>query len=163
MKVKSILLGLIIGVVLLMFLVFGSKLIYENPRYENYCDYSKINITENPGAYNECSLKYDYANENYSQKMFIFSLIIGVLIIIGSAVFIEISSVSGGLMLGSLMFIIYGTGSYWRYMDDWTRFIILGLALFALIYIGYWLNNKENKKGVKNGKRKTFRRNKRRN
>jgi hypothetical protein len=52
-------------------------------------------------------------------------------------------SVSGRLMLGSLFFVIYGTGSYWRYMDDFIRFIILGLALGILIFIGYKISNKK--------------------
>jgi len=49
-------------------------------------------------------------------------------------------------MLGSLVFIIYGTGRYWNYMDDLMRFIILGISLGILIYIAYWISKK---KGVK--------------
>jgi hypothetical protein len=158
-----VLLGIIIGVVLLMFLVFGTKLIYDTPNYEDYCDYGKYLPTDNmsdseikiQNEYsNECNKNYDITNENYSKKMFILSLIVGVLIIVSSAVFININSISGGLMFGSLMFVVYGTGSYWRYMNDWVRFIVLGIALGVLIYVGYWLGNRDDKKikGVK-GKR----------
>jgi hypothetical protein len=155
MKIKLVLLGVIIGVVLLMFLVFGTKLIYDSPEYEDYCDYNKYiptgNLTDSEMKmqneyYAECTENYDAANENYSKNMFILSLIVGVLIIIGSAVFIDLATVSGGLMFGSLMFLIYGTGSYWRYMNDWTRFFVLGVALGILIYVGYWLGNREGKK-----------------
>jgi hypothetical protein len=154
MKIKEVLLGIIIAVVLLMFLVFGSKLVYDSPEYEDYCDYSRINVSENNGYYQECSEGYDSARENYSKKMFILSLIVGVIVIVGSAVFININSVSGGLMFGSLMFVIYGTGSYWQYMNDWVRFVILGLALGVLIYVGYWLSSRESKGKNKKSKRK---------
>ena len=45
-------------------------------------------------------------------------------------------------MFGSLMFIIYGTGRYWR-------FIIPGIALVVFIYIGYKVSAKAAKKGRK--------------
>lgn len=150
MKIKEVLLGLIIAVVFLMFLVFGSKLIYENPNYEDYCNYSKIYEKNDTVLQNqlsqECTQKYDSANENYSKRMFVFSIIVGILIVIGSAVFIESLVVSGGLMFGSLMFLIYGTGSYWRYMNDWTRFVILGVALGTLIYVSYRIGDKNRNK-----------------
>lgn len=153
MKIKEVLIGLIIGIVLLMFLVFGAKLIYEAPSYENYCNYTKIYETNNTAIQNqlsqECNSKFEIANEDYSKNLFILSIVISLMIIVGSAVLININSISGGLMLGSLMYLVYGTGSYWRYMNDWIRFAILGFALVILIYVGYWLNNKENKKRSK--------------
>ena len=90
-----------------------------------------------------CRLDYEKADESYSKNMFIITLVIGVIIIAISSLLIEISSVSGGLMLGSLFFIVYGTGRYWRFMNDWLRFIILGIALAVLIYLGYKIANKK--------------------
>jgi RsiW-degrading membrane proteinase PrsW (M82 family) len=155
MKIKEVLLGIIIGVIFLMFCVFGTKLIYEIPKYDDYCNLSKfspaINISNaseiqiQDNYYNECTNKYELANKNYSKNMFIISLIIGLLIIIFSVIFIEINSVSGGLMFGSLMFIIYGTSRYWNYMDDLLRFIILGISLGVLIYIAYLINKRNSK------------------
>lgn len=144
--------GVIIGVVLLMFLVFGAKLIYESPEYNDFCDWKiyEKNLTEQNKVSEECTEKYDSAREIFSKKMFLLSLIVGVLIIVSSAIFVDINTISGGTMFGSLMFIIHGTGSYWRYMDDLARFIILGVALGVLIYLGYWIN----KKGDKKSKRK---------
>jgi hypothetical protein len=168
MKLKEILLGIIIAVIFLMFCVFGTKLIYDAPKYEDYCDYSKINpvSTDKPmndsqiqaqqEAYNECSKAYDVANKDYSKNMFIISLILGILVIIISVVFINVNSISGGLMLGSIIFVIYGTGRYWSYMDDFTRFIILAVVLGILIYLASWANKKMDKENQidKNKKRK---------
>lgn len=150
MKIKFVLLGVIIGVVLLMFLVFGAKLIYEKPNYENYCDYQKINEKNDTAIqaqmYGECAENYDSATEIYSKKMFILSLIVSLIVIAGSAIFININSISGGLMFGGLMFLIYGTASYWNYMNDLWRFVILGIALGVLIYVGYFLGKRERNK-----------------
>lgn len=176
MKIKEVLLGIIIAVVFLMFCVFGTKLIYDAPEYEKYCDYSKINaptaydktnlsqaeLQEQQEEYNkiyeECSKEYELANKNYSKNMFIISLVFGLLVIIICTIWIDIGSISGGLMFGSLMFIIYGTGRYWEYMDDLLRFIILGIALAILIYVAYWINKrtskKENKQNKKNSKKR---------
>jgi len=93
-----------------------------------------------------CNLDFEKANEAYSKNLFIISVIISVIAIAIAAFFFSVEAVSGGLMFGSLMFLIYGTGNYWRYMNDWLRFIILGIALIVLIYIGYKIANKESKK-----------------
>ena len=90
-------------------------------------------------------------------KMFIISLIFGILVIVGRTIFISTNSISRGLMFGSLMFIIYGTGRYWNYMDDLVRFIILSIALVVLIYVSYWTSKKMkdgNKRTRKSEKRK---------
>jgi hypothetical protein len=167
MKVKEILLGIIIAVIFLMFCVFGTKLIYDAPKYEDYCDYSKINpiATDKPlndselqaqqEAYAECSKLYEAANKDYSKNMFIISLIFGIIVIIISTIFIEVISISGGLMLGSIIFVIYGTGRYWNYMDDLTRFVILAIALGILIYLAYWTSKKMNGKDRNNKNKKS--------
>jgi hypothetical protein len=171
MKIKEWLLGIIIAVVFLMFCVFGTKLIYDTPKYEDYCDYSsmnsptaydKMNLNDSElqaqqeaqnKIYQECSGRYDLANKNYSKNLFIISLVFGLVVIIICTIWIDINSISGGLMFGSLMFIIYGTSRYWNFMDDLLRFIILGVALINLIYVAYWVNKRASK-NVKKKKRK---------
>jgi hypothetical protein len=173
MKIKEILLGIIIAVIFLMICVFGTKLIYDTPKYEDYCNYSKINAIPTAldktnlsqaelqaqsiaqqAEYDACSKAYDAANKDYSKKMFIISLIFGILVIIISTVFIEVNSISGGLMLGSIIFVIYGTARYWSYMDDLTRFILLCVVLGILIYLAYWASKKMDNKGVINRNKK---------
>ena len=158
MKIKEIILGIAIAIIFLMFCVFGTKLIYDEPKYEDYCDYQEfsetdyINESYYTQVYRECSDKYNEANKDYSKKMFIISLIFGILVIVGCTIFISTNSISGGLMFGSLMFIIYGTGRYWNYMDDLVRFIILSIALVVLIYVSYWTSKKMKYKTKKTGK-----------
>ena len=152
MKMKEVLLGVVIGIVLLMFLVFGTKLIYEAPDYGAYCNYEdvsqvKVNDSSPPqNSYEECYSEYDLARGKYSSTLFLFSLILGILLIVGAAMFIETGSISGGVMFGSIMFVIYGTSSYWEYMDDWVRFGVLGVSLAILIYVSDLMKKKEKKR-----------------
>jgi hypothetical protein len=165
-RIKEILLGIAIAIIFLMFCVFGTKLLYDAPKYEDYCDYSKLNpistektlddsqTQEQQEMYTLCSEQYELANKNYSKNMFIISLIFSVLLIAFCTIFINVISISGGLMLGSIMFMVYGTGRYWNYMDNLMRFAILGIALVFLIYIAYWASkkmNNQNKKIKKSG------------
>ena len=173
MNIKNIIIGLIIAVVFVMFAAYGTNLIYDSPDYEDYCrseipyPYDE-NITQeicegrngtwNPQEiqcikapcpqgycdyYSKCQQGYEVSNRAYAQNLFIISIIVSLIVIIISAFLISVASVSGGLMFGALMYLIYGTARYWGYMDDWMRFIILGVALAVLIYIGYRLARKE--------------------
>jgi len=47
------------------------------------------------------------------------------------------ASVSSGLMGGGILAIIYGTMRYWSDLPDFGRFIILGITLIILIWLGY--------------------------
>lgn len=194
MEVKNILLGLLIAVIFLMFYVYGTKLVYNAPVHEKFCNVSypypegisgkvcntsldlqmRVNNCYNAQGipryeYDSdgcgknitcdfCNRDFERANKEYTKNLFLISLILGVITIIIPVVIIKISAVSGGLMLGSLLFIIYGTAGYWGFMEDFFRFIILGVVLFILIGLAYWLarrnmdKKKESKK--KNRKRK---------
>lgn len=178
-NIKNLILGIIIAFVFLFFSVYGTKLVYTEPKYENFCNYTYvypekariINCTEKPEVviktqdcfnkrgnaipvYDEngcqkdikcdyCQIDYDKADEKYSKGLFLISIIFSIIIIAVSALLINVGSVSSGLMFGSLMFIIYGSARYWRFMNDWMRFIILGIALVVLIYVGYRMARKE--------------------
>lgn len=135
-----------------MFCAYGVNLLYDAPEYDNYCDdrpyivdknLTQQEINEKNQYYKECQEEYELKNENYSKNLFIISLVFSLIIITISTFVINVSSVSGGLMLGSLFFIIYGTGRYWRYMNDWIRFILLGVVLIILIYLGFRIAKKK--------------------
>jgi uncharacterized membrane protein len=183
MNVKNLLLGIVISVIFVMFFVYGTKLVYEEPKYEDYCNYSyyypekTVNCSFNAELQKEmqdcvnqrgnvryeydsngceksltcdlCGLEYEEASKNYSKNLFLISLIIGIIVIAVSVIFIKVSAVSGGLMLGSLFFIIYGTSRYWEFMEDVLRFVILGLTLFILIWLAYYIARNENRKFLK--------------
>lgn len=83
-----------------------------------------------------CQENYDKARNIYFRNVFIISGIVGIIVIVVGAV-LHLTSVSAGLFGGGVLTIIYGTMNYWSELADWARFIILGIALAVLIYLGY--------------------------
>lgn len=188
MNIKNLLLGIVIAVIFLMFFVYGTKLVYDEPQYDKFCNQTYyypekiVNCSFNSelqkqmtDCYNQrgipryeyddngcekslicdlCSLNYDDANKNYSKNLFLISLIVSLIVITISVILIKVSAVSGGLMLGSLFYIIYGTARYWEFMEDVLRFVILGLALVILIWLAYYLARREKKENKKLPKKK---------
>lgn len=83
-----------------------------------------------------CSIDFSNARNVYFRNVFIISGIVGIAAIIIGAV-LQMASVSAGLFGGGVLTILYGTTNYWSELADWSRFIILGIALAVLIYLGY--------------------------
>ena len=95
-----------------------------------------------------CNRDYQTARNIYFRNVFIISGIIGIIVIVIGAI-LNLTSVSAGLFGGGVLTIIYGTVNYWSELADWARFIILGIALVVLIYLGYRLFGRRSPEGRK--------------
>ncbi len=84
-----------------------------------------------------CNNEFTTANEKYNRLVFIISGILGLLCVIIGGVALKMESVSAGIMGGGILTIIYGTLRYWGNLEDIGRFIVLGIILAVLIFIGY--------------------------
>lgn len=98
-----------------------------------YCNYD----------YTACTDEWDSAQEKYFRKIFLSALPLGIAIILAGALIMSLESVSAGLMLGGVGLIVYGTGTYWRFTDDWLKFVLSLAGLVILIFAAYWFNKKE--------------------
>src|SRR3989338_1515409 len=97
---------------------------------QGYCD-----------LYYYCSQEFSKVNEKYNRNVFIIATGIGIIaLIVGVA--LNLASVSAGLMGGGILSILYGTIRYWSDLPDYGRFIILGITLAILIWLGYKRINK---------------------
>tara|TARA_Y100000294_G_C8508545_1_gene317738 strand:- start:113 stop:313 length:201 start_codon:yes stop_codon:yes gene_type:complete len=45
-------------------------------------------------------------------------------------------------MGGGVGIILYGVGAFWRFADDWLKFILSLIGLIAVIILSYWFNSK---------------------
>lgn len=112
---------------------------YENGTQELRCEPTGIIQEYISGQCNinyYCQQEFQKENENYNQIIFIVSLIIGTLII-GGGIILQSPTVASGLMGGGALILIVGIMRYWQYSTDILRFIILGIALAILIWLGY--------------------------
>jgi len=112
-----IILAVIIAVFFLMFLIFGTKLVKPAPEYGKYCDIeTRPVLVEKNGSelaedyvkMQECQEEYESNLKVYSNNLFLFTIIFVVLVVAISLLLLKNEAVVGGLLLGSLMFLIWG-------------------------------------------------------
>ncbi|MCH8003375.1 MAG: hypothetical protein IH934_01990 [Nanoarchaeota archaeon] len=83
-----------------------------------------------------CRGEFDDVREVYNRNVFIVATGIGIIALIAGFA-LKLASVSSGIMGGGILTIIYGTIRYWSDLPDFGRFIILGITLIILIWMGY--------------------------
>ncbi len=83
-----------------------------------------------------CNKEYRDVLDVYNRNVFIIAVIIGIVTLIVGLT-LQIPSASSGLMGGGILSIVYGIIRYWSALHDYGRFIILGIALGVLIWLGY--------------------------
>jgi len=157
-------LAIAIAVVFTMFVYFGISTFYKEPKYDDYCkpELNSIYINSSQecekagGLWNAnnyypkreagmvegycdvqytCRKQYDEVNNEYRKNVFVFAVAFGVIALVGG-IFVQISSVSAGLMGGGIVTMIWGTMQYWDRLGDAIRFVILGIVLAILIWVG---------------------------
>ncbi len=144
--VKKWLLAVAIAIVFAMFVNYGVSTFYKAPEFKDFspddCPEGRYPLPmEEKETYRaECD---EWANEEfravedrYETNVFIALVILGVMgLILG--VLLKLEAVSTGLLLGGLMTLLFATMRYWARLFDYARFIILGVVLVILIWIGY--------------------------
>lgn len=90
-----------------------------------------------------CYKLLDEANKVYSRNVFLIALPLGILIIVLGAYLFSLEAVGVGLMAGGAGTLIYGSGGYWRYADNWLKFVLSLVGLVALIIFAYWFNSSD--------------------
>ena len=165
-NIKEKLLSIAIAIVLVFFIAYGINTFYPQPDYSDFCDEDKPykpNITQQEcldmgGKWTEervprvegqpettgycdqdytCRQQFEDAREAYNKIVFIISGILGLAAVLIGGIVLKLESVSTGVMGGGILTIIYGTLRYWGQLEDIGRFLILGIILAVLIFIGY--------------------------
>ena len=88
-----------------------------------------------------CRMEFDEANEKHSKKVFYTALPIGIIVIAIGAFIFGLEAVGAGLMGGGVGIILYGVGAFWRFADDWLKFVLSLIGLIAVIWFAYWFNS----------------------
>lgn len=83
-----------------------------------------------------CRKDYEKASNAQQDKAFMITVISGLIFLIAGIV-LKVESVSLGLLLGGILNLFVGTVSYWGRFQNAIKFIILGIILVILIWIGY--------------------------
>ena len=161
MKIKRMLVILGIAFIFALFVGYGIEVFDSSPKYEDFCSRDLFDIKNESeclaqggewredlgvpksvdgagfcGEPKECYNQLNDAREKQSKTVFIVALVVGVLTVVLSF-FLKKEEVGAGLLGGSILLILYGTIRYWEFANNVIKFVLLGVALAVLIWIGY--------------------------
>jgi len=105
--------------------------------------FDKLNQCEIILSGKNCYDLYDNAQEEYSKKVFLIALPLGIIVIALGALVFGLESVGAGLMGGGVGIILYGVGAFWRFADDWLKFVLSLAGLILLIWFAYWFEKRK--------------------
>jgi len=108
------------------------------------------------GTCDDCKIEYDDERDIHSRNIFIVSLIIGIITVIGGFSILKIEPVGSALVGSGIWAIFFGTVSNWRNFGASIRFVLLFIVLVVLIWIAIKVNT-ERKRGGLFGWRKKVR------
>src|SRR3989344_2564316 len=140
-NIKNIIFGITIFILTIAVAVYGISTLYgESPKYDDY---------------SPCQKEFEAAEKVYYKKVFLTALPLGIIIIIAGALIFGLEFVGAGIMAGGVGIIIYGVINYWRFTDDWLKFILSLIGLIIVIWFAYYANKKwHNLKDIKISKKK---------
>ncbi len=165
MDKKKFLLTFAIAVIFAFFVGYGIEVFHDTPEYKDFCpevydinnekdcleadgqwsdEGASVEKSEVPvsvkGRFchnkHDCNKGYNDLNDKHDLIVFIVSMIVG-LIAIGFGIYLKKDAISTGVLAGGVLTLLYGTIRYWRHADDILKFVLLGIALAVLIYLGY--------------------------
>lgn len=181
MSLKNVVIGIAIIILTISVAVYGINTFYNSPEYSDFCDEFKTpEIIETQerceeiggqwssyggprpvgGAENYCDRdftcrgEYDDSREKYSRTLFLITLPLGIAIIALGALIFGLEAVGAGLMGGGVGIILWGVGGFWRFADDWLKFLLSLIGLVVLIWLAYYFNKKFDKKRKRKKKKR---------
>lgn len=168
MSLKNVVIGIAIIILTISVVITGINIFLDKPEYSDFCDEFKtpevINNSEqceaiggqwNPdigprsvGSEGYCDRDFtcrqegEVAREKYSRTFFLITLPLGIAIIALGALVFGLEAVGAGLMGGGVGIILWGVGGFWRFADDWLKFLLSLVGLVILIWLAYYFNKK---------------------
>ena len=175
MKIKEIVLGIAIIVLTIFVTFYGINTLFPKPEYNTYCPEvrtqefidTQARCLEVGGKWTEdgyprpadgknitgycdvdytCRQEFDAAMKLRSRNVFFIALPLGVAIIALGAFIFGLEAVGAGLMGGGIGTLIYGSGAYWPYSENWIRFLISLIGLVLIIWLAYYFNKRFRKR-----------------
>jgi hypothetical protein len=84
-----------------------------------------------------CRKEHQTALNLYNRNVFIVLVVLGAVSVALGIFFSAVAAISSGFLYGGLLSFLIGTTRYWSNMDEYLRFIILGIVLAALVWVGW--------------------------
>src|SRR3989338_5451463 len=161
MEIKTKLLAIAIALLFALFVGYGIEVFHDIPPYNElyrfttsesciqaggmWQEYPEPQPVGGPTGYCQTppNKEYDYqqVSQQHDKVVFIVPLVVGVIGII-AGVLLKKEAIGPGFIGGGILLILYGSIRYWPYASDWLKFILLGVALAIVVWVGYKLVDK---------------------
>ena len=176
MGLKNNIMAIAIIILTISVVVYGVNVFYDGPEYLDFCSEFKTaeiietaerceeiggswNVGISPRVVGEkegycdrdftCRNNYEDARETYSRNIFLIALPLGIAIIALGALAFGLEFVGAGIMGGGVGIILWGVGGFWRFADDWLKFILSLIGLVVVIWLAHYVNKRLEGKGKK--------------
>ncbi|MBI4438411.1 hypothetical protein HY640_00600 [Candidatus Woesearchaeota archaeon] len=104
---------------------------------KGYIQYKYDSVGCPTKAYCEtCQYSFQQVHDKYESNVFFILVVVGVTSLVAGLA-INVQSVGTGLLIGGIISILVGTIRNWSNLADIAKFVILGILLAILIFIGY--------------------------
>lgn len=100
--------------------------VVERGGFEPYCDEQF-----------ECRRAFEDRMEAYRRNVFVVWIVAGFAALLAGQLIGASSAVSSGLTFGGVVSFVVGAVGYWSDMDEIVRFVLLGIVLAVLVWLGY--------------------------
>ncbi len=94
------------------------------------------------GYCDDCSIDYENDLDVHSNRVFILSIIIGIIVFIAGFFLLSTEPVGSALMAGGIWSVFYGVVKNWRNFSNSWRFLLLFVLLIVLIWVALKFNKK---------------------
>jgi hypothetical protein len=172
-NIKTAALALAIIVVFNLFIGMGLQTFYPSPQFDEFCPMEeptpqtqlqceemggrwitpgeviepRIPSLADPQPYCDatftCRQEFEDANSVYRRNAFIVWVIAGFVALVAGQMINASTAVSTGFTFAGVLSFVVGAIGYWSDMDEVLRFILLGIVLAVLIWLGYRKTHKE--------------------
>jgi len=164
-KVMNAIFGIAIAIIVYIVLLLGIQTFYPEPEYEDYCNETtdfvrpiglmdcEDNLTvgecktivkeQEINEKESCWDPYDKARDKYEKNLFLIAMIIGLIVIIIALFVLSMTNISAGLIMASVVLIVYGFARGWRAADDRLKFVFALIDAAVIISFAIMLNKKK--------------------
>lgn len=84
-----------------------------------------------------CRKEHEAAINLYNRNVFVVLVVLGAISVALGIFFNAVAAISSGFLYGGLLSFLIGSIRYWSDMNEYIRFIILGIVLAALVWVGW--------------------------
>ncbi len=94
------------------------------------------------GYCDDCSINYNNDLDSHSNKVFVISIVIGVIVFVLGLFLLSTEPVGSALMASGIWSVFYGVVVNWRNFSNSWRFLLLFVLLIVLIWVALRFNTK---------------------